>query len=141
GDSPKGGLDLTTRDSLLKGGDTGEVLNLEQLGSSRLLDMINHRVEPGMPFKRPKLSAAEIAAITNWVKSGATYDGTLQVPKWWSLQSLKKGSVPTVAAELQSWPRNPVDHFIAAAWPARQLGPNPPADKRTLLRRVYFDLI
>lgn len=141
GQSPRGGLDFTTRASLLEGGEAGEVVDLKQPEKSRLLALINHTAEPGMPFKREKLPADQIEILTKWVTVGAPYSATLEVPKWWSLRPLSKPAVPAVAAELQSWPLNPVDHFVAAAWSTRQLGPTPAADKRTLLRRVYFDLI
>src|SRR3982751_2233125 len=61
---------------------------------------------------------------------------------WWSLQPLIKPRVPSAAdGEFKTWPRTPIDHFILAKLGEKQLHPAPPADKRTLLRRVYFDLI
>lgn len=141
GQSPRGGLDLSTRESLLEGSESGEVLDLKQPSQSRLLGLINHTVEPGMPFKKAKLPADQIEALTRWIIAGAPYSAPLEAPQWWSLQPLVKPAVPTVAETLRDWPLNPVDRFIAAAWPARQLAPTAPADKRTLLRRVYFDLV
>lgn len=141
GQSPRGGFDLTTRDSLLKGSDAGDVLDLKQPAKSRLLELINHTAEPGMPFKKAKLPADQIEVLTKWVTAGVPYSAPLEVPRWWSLQPLNKPAVPAVPDAFRNWPLNPVDQFIAAAWPARQLGPAAPADRRTLLRRVYFDLI
>ena len=61
---------------------------------------------------------------------------------WWSLKPLKKSAVPTVpAGEYKTWPRTPIDQFILAKLLEEGFHPSPPADKRTLLRRVYFDLI
>ena len=144
GQSPRGGLSLLTRESLLKGGESGAVLDLQQPAKSRLLELVTHAAEPGMPFKKPKLPAAQIETLTAWLKARAPYAAPLELPaeeKWWSLKPLALPAVPDVAAEFRSWPLNPVDQFVAAAWPAKQLGPAPAADKRTLLRRVYFDLI
>src|ERR1043166_8155826 len=61
---------------------------------------------------------------------------------WWSLKPLKKSAVPTVpAGEYKTWPRTPIDQFILAKLLEEGFHPSPPADKRTLLRRVYYDLI
>lgn len=144
GQSPRGGLSLMTRESLLKGGESGEVLDLQNPRNSRLLALVTHTAEPGMPFKKPQLPAEQIAALTAWVKAGAPYASPLELPpedKWWSLKPLIKPAVPEIATEFRTWPLNPVDQFVAAAWSSRQLGPAPAADKRTILRRVYFDLL
>src|ERR1051326_564206 len=57
----------------------------------------------------------------------------------WSLQPLLKPVVPQVKD--QSWARTPIDQFILAKLEEKGLRPSLPAAKRTLLRRVYFDLI
>src|SRR3954463_8002657 len=58
---------------------------------------------------------------------------------WWSLQPLKKKELPKVSNP--GWVRTPIDQFILAKLDEKGLKPAPEADKRTLLRRVYFDLI
>jgi len=57
----------------------------------------------------------------------------------WSYQELTRPEVP--AAADQSWVRNPIDNFILAGLRKAGLEPAPPAQRATLLRRVYFDLI
>ncbi|MDB5389538.1 MAG: Protein of unknown function (DUF1553)/Protein of unknown function (DUF1549)/Planctomycete [Planctomycetaceae bacterium] len=144
GKSPRGGLDLTSRETFLKGGHSGRVFDPEKPAESRLLKLVTHTDEPFMPFKKSKLPADEIEILSAWVKSGAAYSEELDVPvqeNWWSLRPLTKPQVPVTPEPWRAWPRNPVDQFIAAAWPAKQLGPSPEADRRTLLRRVTFDLI
>jgi mono/diheme cytochrome c family protein len=144
GKSPRGGLDLTSRESLLKGGHSGHVFDPEKPTESRLLKLVMHAEEPFMPFKKDKLQANEIEILSAWIKSGAAYSKELDVPvqqEWWSLRPLSKPPVPTTPDQWRNWPRNPVDQFVAAAWPAKQLGPSAEADKRTLLRRITFDLI
>ena len=144
GQSPRGGLNLMTRETLLKGGLSGVVLDLVQPAQSRLLELVTHSAEPGMPFKRAKLPTEQIEVLSAWVKAGAPYTSPIELTaeaRWWSLQPLTLPLVPEVAAGFRGWPLNPVDQFVAAAWTARQLGPAPVADKRTVLRRVYFDLL
>jgi hypothetical protein len=98
-----------------------------------------------------KLSAREIDALTQWVKMGApwpvaavheTHEGEAALlaaaRSHWSLQPVAK---PTPSAVRNSaWVRNPIDAFIAAAHEAKGLAPARPADRRTLLRRVTYDL-
>ncbi len=57
----------------------------------------------------------------------------------WSFQPVKQTPIPTVRQ--QGWPRSPIDAFLLARLEKEGLKPAPPADKRTLLRRVYLDLI
>ena len=57
----------------------------------------------------------------------------------WSFRPVRRPSVPTV--HQRDWPRSPVDAFLLARLEAAGLKPAPPTDKRTLLRRVYLDLI
>ena len=59
----------------------------------------------------------------------------------WSLQPLRRPAPPKLAAADAKWARSPVDAFIVARLKAKQLTPSPEADRRTLIRRVYFDLV
>src|SRR5688572_17666535 len=69
-----------------------------------------------------------------WTVSVAAVD-----TNWWSLRPLTKPQPPKVTGS--TWARTPVDQFVLAKLREQQLEPAAPADKRTLLRRVYFDLI
>ncbi len=62
-----------------------------------------------------------------------------ETPTHWAYEPLTPAALPPFARE--SWVRNPVDQFVAAKLEAHALSPSGPADQRTLLRRVYFDLI
>src|SRR5438477_12889186 len=60
---------------------------------------------------------------------------------WWSLKPLKKPIVPNATdTKYRTWPRTALDQFILAKLLEKGFHPSPPADKRALLRRVYFDL-
>ncbi len=142
----RSGLDLTTRDGLLKGGDSGPVVASDDAGKSRLYELVSHAAEPGMPYKRKKLADAEIAVLKAWIDSGAVYAGPLSkgepVEEWWSLKPLVKPAVPEVKSSPDAgWAQTPVDQFILAKLTEKRLRPSPPADRRTLLRRVMFDLV
>ncbi|MEO8426557.1 MAG: DUF1549 and DUF1553 domain-containing protein [Verrucomicrobiota bacterium] len=62
-----------------------------------------------------------------------------QKQEWWSLRPLTKPELPKVKDT--AWLRTPIDQFILAKLEEKKLNPSLPADKRSLLRRVYFDLI
>jgi len=142
----RGGLDLTTRDGLLKGGESGPVVIAGKSNKSRLVGMVSGATQK-MPKQGAKLTAEEVADLRQWIDDGADWPKTLTLndgekrragPDWWSLQSLKKPPLPGVKD--QGWVRNPIDAFILATLEAKGLKPSPEADRATLLRRVTYDL-
>jgi mono/diheme cytochrome c family protein len=138
----KNGLTLDSRDGWVNGGDAGPALIPGDPDKSLLIKAIR-RTDPNleMPPKK-KLSDGEIAILEQWVKRGApdpritaTANAGMESKKdWWSLKPLKRPSVPKGA-------NNPIDAFIAAKLRERGITPAPEADRRTLIRRLYFDLI
>src|SRR5437763_1896818 len=70
-------LDLSDRESLLKGGVSGPPIILGKSKESLLYKRINHAKTPGMPFKLPKLSDEVIAKFADWIDNGAPYDEPL----------------------------------------------------------------
>jgi len=149
----KGGLWLDTREDLLKGGDSGPALVPGDPEKSLLIRAIRHADgELRMPPKE-KLSPTEIADLAAWVKMGAPdprkamakdpakVAGGMSLEegrKFWSFQPVKDSPPPKVRDA--TWPRTAVDHFILARLEGAGVTPAPVADKRTLLRRVTFDL-
>src|SRR2546423_12005011 len=79
GDKIKGGLDLTTRDSLLRGGESGPAVSLGDPDSSLLLRSVRHQTDAPMPHKEKKLSEESIARLTESVKAGTPYARSLKV--------------------------------------------------------------
>src|SRR6266516_2284665 len=67
------GLDLSTRESALKGSENGPVVVVGKPEDSRLYKLVARISEPGMPFKSPKLPDATIARISEWIKTGMSY--------------------------------------------------------------------
>jgi hypothetical protein len=142
----KGGLDLTTRDAMLKGGEKGPVVVPGSASKSRILEMISGDT-PRMPKQGAKLTPEELANLKKWIDDGAVWPESVRLtdaeqrragPDWWSLQPLKQPAVPAVKDK--AWPGNELDAFILAALEAKGLKPSPPAERATLLRRVTFDL-
>ena len=73
-----------------------------------------------------------------WVEEKAT-------PKndkvWWSLRPIVKPSLPPPSPDQPNWNANPIDRFILTRLREMGFSPSPPADRRTLLRRLKFDLV
>ena len=85
------------------------------------------------PAANKALSAEKKDVLRRWIAAGAPY-----APHW-AFVPPKQASLPTV--KQIDWPRNPIDHFVLARLEAAGLAPSPPADKYTMVRRVYLDLI
>jgi mono/diheme cytochrome c family protein len=142
----KGGLSLETEKGLETGGDSGPPIVAGEPEESHLLDLITpERGRAKMPKDADPLKEAEIAAIREWIASGAVWpkDHKLEAAKvastdWWSLQPLVKPVPPKLP---DNWGRNAIDAFIAAKHAELGLPHAAEADRRTLIRRLYFDLI
>ena len=147
-----GGLRVDAFSTLLKGGESGKALVPGKPDESLLVEAINWE-----SFEMPpsgKLPAEEIALLTKWIADGAfwpAHDAMLRddapaAPKitdedreWWAFQPVANPSVPN--ADSAGWSRNEIDQFIARRLQNSKIQPAPEADRRTLIRRLYFDLI
>jgi hypothetical protein len=99
-----------------------------------------------MPKKAKPLTAEQVAVLAKWIAEGANWpkDVTLQASpdpgeKWWSLQPLTRPAIPVV--QTPSWIRTSVDAFILRRLEQQGMKPSAEADRRTLIRRLSFDLL
>lgn len=155
GEKRESEFDLNTREALLKGGAEGAAVDLKAPGESRMLGMIEHRVEPHMPANAARLPDRQIASIRKWIELGAPYDRPLvdkgaRPDDWvknridpaardfWSFQPLQPVQVPAIPAG--DWALTDIDRFVVAKQAEAKLTARPRADRRTLIRRLYFDL-
>jgi cytochrome c553 len=150
-DKVRGGLLLDSREGMLHGGNTGPAIVAGKPDESLLIQAVRYKDEDlQMPPKGEKLSDQQIADLTEWVRRGApdprvplvgasgkSYGGVGK--NHWAFQPVKKPDVPAVKDA--AWVKNPVDDFVLAKLEANGMTPNSPADKATLIRRVYFDLV
>lgn len=151
----KGGLRLTSREAILKGGDTGPAFDEKEPAKSLLLKAIHHEDSLEMP-PSGKLPAAQLAVLEKWVADGVPWSAaakietkgahkttggvvTPEAKSYWAYQPITKPAVPTVKDA--SWVKNPIDAFILAKLEAKQLKPNNPAERLALIRRATYDLI
>ncbi len=133
-------FDLTTRASLLKGGLNGVNVIPGRAAESRLYQWV---AAGKMPPDR-RLEPEQVEAIREWIDAGAGWGAVESIvvarpragPDWWALQPPRKPEVPPIAGV-----ENPIDRFLLQKLGAKGLDFAPPADDRTLRRRVHFDLI
>ncbi len=148
-------LDLRTRDAVLKGGEKGPAIVPGRAEESKLYRLVAGIEKPAMPMDG-KLTAGQISAIKDWINQGAPWEATtaakqdsgstasledMPIPpearKYWAFQKPVRYPVPAVSTES----RNPVDRFLEKTRREKGLASAPRADRITLLRRAYMDLI
>ncbi len=141
GGSPAAGLVVGSFDGLLAGGKHGPSLIPGDSKQSLLMQYIRGEQNPRMPMGGT-LPDETIASLAKSI------DGMQPLPKTagkrdsyldWLLRKPLAPAIPPV--HNTQWVQNPIDAFILARLEGKGLTPAPPASKRALLRRVYFDLI
>lgn len=153
--APMGGLVLDTKAGMAAGGAGGLVLIPGKPQASRLLTALRfsdpHLQMPPMG----KLSDAVIADFETWIAAGAV-DPRKAAPvgdtttalkgmsiaagrKWWAFQPIAEGVAPKVRNA--AWVKTKIDAFVLAKLESSNFSPSPAADKRTLVRRAYIDLV
>ena len=147
-EKPKGGVDLRLRRLMDKELDDGtQVVVPGKPEASELVRVIR---EGQMPKKGKKVSPRELAVIELWVAQGAkaaTAEPETLAPgpiitdadrDFWSFKAIKRPPPPVVVNTSRA--RTAIDLFILAKRREKQLDFAPEAEKRTLIRRVTFDL-
>src|SRR2546421_1159033 len=137
----KGGLRLDLKAALIKGGDDGKVIEPGRSGDSKLIHFVEGRdPDKVMPPKGSRLSAEQIGVLRRWIDEGANWPDDGNGPRvrseHWALQPLRMPVVPTIAGSATE-----IDAFVSAKLSAQGMSLSPPADRRTLIRRLSFDLI
>jgi Protein of unknown function (DUF1553)/Protein of unknown function (DUF1549)/Planctomycete cytochrome C len=142
----KGGLKLDSRQGVREGGDSGPAVVPGKPDESLLLRAIEHAndVEPMPP--KAKLPDPVIADFRRWIEAGATdpRDTATRPPgstaDRWALRPIALPPIPEFDESARGWVRNPIDAFILKKLREAKLEPSPEADRRTLIRRLSFDL-
>ena len=151
-DDARGGLALDDREGIRLESDSGTAVVPGKPEESLLLKVMRHELDGlEMPEDGGKLDDAVIADFEEWIRDGAvdprdsppsgeeltaltSWEAKLEQRKqWWSLQPIQAPALPAGAG-------HPVDHFIRRAQSEQGLAPAPPADRRTLIRRLSYAL-
>lgn len=151
GAKPEGGLNLQSREGILKGGDSGPAVDLKDIGESYLLQAINYEGYEMPPTGQ--MSPQQIGILTKWVEKGLPWPKDLheiefevepgppevneETKQFWSFQSVQSVTPPTPT----NGDQNPIDAFVRAKLAENNLQRSPPAKPRELIRRMYYDLL
>lgn len=146
-------LRLDQLSGMLGGGVSGPAVVPGKVDESLLLSAISYKDEALQMPPDEKLADAEIALLKDWIARGAPHpeaDGVAmpaprksaidleQAKQYWSFKPIRRPELPAVSNP--EWVINPIDQFILAGLESRGLVPARPVDKRTLIRRVTYDL-
>jgi len=152
----KGGLRFDIREGAFKTGDSGEPAIVRgQARQSRLIHLIaSGDADERMPPKGDRLTSAQIELLTRWIDAGAEWPESAATAggdrksemrvtdedrRHWSFLPLGDPPIPPVRDSGRV--RTPVDRFILARLEEKQWTLSPLAEARTLVRRIYFDLV
>jgi hypothetical protein len=143
-DTQESDLRVDSRAHLLAGNGTTSVIVPGKPDESLLIQAIRYDGDVQMP-PDAKLPQKSIDALTRWVELGAPWpvaaaplSRDASAKNHWAYQPVQDPDVPAVSNS--AWVQTPVDAFILARLDAAGLEPNPPADRRTIIRRLSFDL-
>ena len=144
---PQGGLRMDSRQALLKGGKSGPALVAGDPNASLLVKAVRQDHDLKMPPAGP-LPHREVEALERWVSDGAAWEDPPPTPDeyaiskehrgHWAFQPLSAEAVPVSANPALA--DGPVDRFVLARLEEEGLAPSEVADKRSLIRRVTYDL-
>jgi Protein of unknown function (DUF1549)/Protein of unknown function (DUF1553)/Planctomycete cytochrome C len=139
-------LRLDSREAILKGGEHGPAIVPGKPDNSLLIEAVRQSGELEMP-PDGKLADHQIAILEHWVEIGAPWpanhvtlgdEGAEAQRTQWAFQPVHLPAVPSVIDA--AWIKNPIDAFISAELESHGLKPSPSADRRTLIRRISYDL-
>ncbi len=141
----KGSFRLDRKSVAFKGGEERDIVPGKSAESPLIRRLIGAKPDEIMPPDGDPLSAEQIGMLRAWIDQGANWPDNLAGEEnrldWWSLKPAKRPVVPAAAdVNLAKWVRTPIDAFIVKTLREKNLAPSPEADRRTLIRRLYFDL-
>ena len=148
----KGGLMLDSRAGWAAGSETGPVIQSGKPDESRLVQVVESRHSNHNSAIKLDLSREQVTAVREWITLGApdlrvtapSSEGRTASPgsRHWSFQPVKRPQVPpSFISNRASRLTSPVDAFVSAKLAENSAAIRPEADRRTLIRRAYFDLL
>jgi hypothetical protein len=150
GNTVEGGLNLGVKAEALRGGDSGPAILAGSDKESLLIQLVSgddkSRLMP--PEGNRPLTEKQVRLLRVWVDQGAKWPDTADVidprldraRKHWAFQRLAQTEVPSRQSD-DNWSKGPIDRFVLRRLSDAGLRPSQAADARTLVRRLYFDLI
>jgi len=147
GKKTNSGLKVDSREALLKGGERGPAIVVGNPAQSLLIQAI-HQTDDELKMPPDRRLPDEVkSAFTRWIADGASWPKVdhkrhvvqdAAAVRHWAFERVKRVEPPLDPSHWSDWP---IDRFIAAKQRAAGVSHVRPADKRTLIRRVTYDLI
>ena len=144
-----GGLEMVSREALLRGGQSGPAVEPRAPERSLLIRAVRYDHERLRMPPTERLTDEEVAVLTKWVDDGAVWPDSAQVAAetddggfaitdqhwaFWSFRPVERSGLPLGQGA-------PIDRFVNAALREAGIARAPRADRRTLARRVFYDLL
>ncbi len=141
-ETQEAGLRLDQKADALAGGDSGQIIKPNKASESLLIKLVSGEdSDRVMPPDGENLTPEEITKIETWIDEGAHWpdgiDPKKERSKHWAYQPLS-GPLPS---DTTLSGHQPLDQFILAGLKSKKITPNPIADRYTLIKRLYYDLI
>ena len=134
------GFSIQDAESVRAGGARhGAAVAAGQPDESMLVKILRGRVEPSMPFGKPALAEADLAAIEQWIRELDRPTVSAAEKPHWAFVQPRREEPPAITNS--RWSRNGIDNFILSKLKDSGLTPAKEAGRGTLIRRLYFDLI
>jgi len=148
------GLRLDAREFILKGGDSGPAMVIGKPDESLLIEAVRHESFEMPPAPGEPLTEDDISALSRWIKMGAPWPlgdmpaGPMlgdqeyigkQAESHWAFQPVHKPELPQLPEQTKL--NTPIDAFVVHQLNEKNLSLSPEADRRTLIRRITFDLL
>jgi hypothetical protein len=149
----EGELRLTSRKAMLVGGESGPVIVPSDPDKSLLIQAV--RYESFQMPPRNKMPDEEIEILVKWIKDGAIWPSDMETSKapvgksefplqeriasHWAWKKIVRPEIPHIVNS--PWPADDIDRFLLSKLEQSDLTPAPDADRKTILRRLCFDLV
>ena len=156
----RSGLDMRTHETITAGGANGKVIVPHEPAKSRLYLYATHEHDKKMP-PTYKIPDTDLETLRQWIEAGGSLLGVEEAAgaaknaaelakaeerpirpaerEYWAFKAAVRSAVP--APKTPGWGTHPIDAFLASAMEAKGAKPSPMADRRTLIRRVYLDML
>ncbi|WDQ16472.1 PSD1 and planctomycete cytochrome C domain-containing protein [Rhodopirellula sp. P2] len=150
GTTEEGGLNLGIKTKALQGGDSEEAILAGKAEESLLIELVSGGKDNALmpPEGSEPLTETQVNLLRDWIDQGAAWpdDADIVDPKMdqakshWAFQRLQEVDPPSRSSN-DNWSKGPIDLFVLRRLNDAGIRPSQPADARTLVRRLYFDLI
>ena len=162
GTNKRSGLDMRTEETLQAGGSKGKVIVAHEPMKSRLYLYATQEHDIKMPPPpNQKLDEEDLQILKDWITAGGSIADVAEASnaaksaadlvkaeerpikpaerEYWAFKPAVRGTIPTT--KTAGWNGNPIDAYLASAMEAKGVKPSAMADRRTLIRRVYLDIL